>query len=108
MEDSISEAERGTFQMLNEGMMKHLAKQDPNVDWTTIMQYYLQQAAKIRKKPEPKFGAPDVAAATQRTAPASTSGAASARNLFSLQPSASQLLRIGKCSADTEAATELS
>ena len=55
MDEVISDAENGTFKVLNEGLAKHLATQDPNVDWTTIMQYYLQQAEKIRKKPAPSF-----------------------------------------------------
>lgn len=61
MSERVSESEKQTFQLLNEGLMKHLTTQDPNVDWTTIMQYYLQQAAKIRNKPEPKFDAPTAA-----------------------------------------------
>ena len=71
MEEIISESERSTFKVLNEGLMAHMAKQDPSVDWTTIMQYYLQQAAKIRNKPEPKFDAPSAAPAIQTTSQAS-------------------------------------
>jgi hypothetical protein len=69
MSEPISESEKETFKVLNEGLLKHLSTQDPNADWTTIMQYYLQQAAKIRSKPEPKFDAP----VAPQTAPRPTS-----------------------------------
>ena len=78
MSETISESERNTFKVLNEGLSKHLATQDPNVDWTTIMEYYLQQAANIRKKPEPKFDAPAPAASVPAPAPASTASAPAA------------------------------
>lgn len=93
MEDTISDAEKGTFQLLNEGLMKHLATQDPNLDWTTIMQYYLQEAAKIRKKAEPEFDEPATATTTQPSAPApssSTGGSATGRSLFTPQAAVSQ------------------
>ena len=72
MSEPIPQLEKETFKVLNEGLMKHLSTQDPNVDWTTIMQYYLQQAAKIRKKPEPKFDAPVALQTSSR--PTSSSG----------------------------------
>ncbi|KAK3710422.1 hypothetical protein LTR37_010265 [Vermiconidia calcicola] len=75
MSETISESERNTFKALNEGLTKHLAKQDPNVDWTTMMQYYLQQAATIRNKPEPKFDAP--ATVAPKTPAAGVSGSTS-------------------------------
>ncbi|KAK3723224.1 hypothetical protein LTR37_001947 [Vermiconidia calcicola] len=106
MSETISESERNTFKALNEGLTKHLAKQDSNVDWTTIMQYYLQQAATIRNKPEPKFDAPAAVAPSTPAAGVSvnsnvfTSQQASApaagttspkKNMFgSQQPSAPQ------------------
>lgn len=53
----IPDAEKKSLKVLNEGFRKHLARQDANADWTPVMKYYMQQAAKIRKKPEPKFNA---------------------------------------------------
>lgn len=73
MSETISKSEKDTFKVLNEGLRAHLATQDPNVDWSTIFEYYLQQAAKIRNKPEPKFDAPAAAALQQPSAPASSS-----------------------------------
>ena len=73
MSEPISESEKGTFKVLNEGLLKHMSTQDPNTDWTTIMQYYLQQAAKIRNKPEPTFDAP----VAPQTAPRPTSSSES-------------------------------
>ena len=57
MNDTISDGERYTFKFLNEGLMAHMTMQDPTLDWSTILEYYLKQAAQIRKKPEPKFDA---------------------------------------------------
>ena len=53
----ISDNEKDTFKVLNEGLKAHLATQDAAVDWTTIMEYYLQQAAIIRHKPAPDLKA---------------------------------------------------
>lgn len=55
--DVIPDNEKGTFKVLNEGLMAHLGTQDPTADWTTIMEYYLQQAAIVRHKPPPDLKA---------------------------------------------------
>ena len=79
MNETISESEKNTFKVLNEGLAAHLAKQDPNQDWTTIMRYYMQQAAKIRNKPEPKFDAPTITATAPSASSAPSSSAPSTK-----------------------------
>lgn len=65
----LSDDEKGTLKVLNEGLIAHLATQDPTADWTTIMEYYLQQAAIIRHKPTPNLAS---LSAPPMTAPIST------------------------------------
>jgi hypothetical protein len=79
MSDSLPQSERDIFQKLNTGLREHLETQDPHVDWTSIMQYYLEEAANIRKKPQPAFDAP---APSTQTASAP---AVSTRNMFGAQ-----------------------
>lgn len=54
---TIPESEKSTLKVLNEGLAKHLSQQDPQADWTPIMEYYLRQAALIRRKPAPDLAA---------------------------------------------------
>lgn len=91
MTDVIPQSEKDTLKVLNEGLRLHLAKADSNSDWTTIMQFYQRQAAKIRNKPEPRFEAPTAPAtksapsfgSSGSEAPALVAKAAATSNLFS-------------------------
>lgn len=50
LEGGHKESQEGTFKTLNEGLLRHLADQDHDADWTRIMQYYVEQAADVRNK----------------------------------------------------------
>ena len=98
MTDGVSDLEQKTLKVLNDGLRAHMATQDPSADWSSIMRYYMQQAATIRKKPEPRFSAPASAPAqpapkavpgtpsvqppTPQKQPPTTPGAAPSRNIF--------------------------
>ena len=85
MNETIPESEHETFKVLNEGLRGHLTKQDPSLDWSTVFRYYIQQAAKIRGKPEPKLDdAP--AQARARAPPAAPSSSAAAPTTASAKP----------------------
>ncbi|KAK0272981.1 hypothetical protein LTR35_011751 [Friedmanniomyces endolithicus] len=45
--DSTAAPDRQKLKMLNEGILAHLKNEDPNQDWSRIMQSYLDQAAKL-------------------------------------------------------------
>ncbi|KAK0273517.1 hypothetical protein LTR35_012267 [Friedmanniomyces endolithicus] len=45
--DSTAAPDRQKLKMLNEGILSHLNNEDPNQDWSRIMQFYLDQAAKL-------------------------------------------------------------
>ena len=78
--DSVAKAGLGSEQhsqslrALNEGLVAHLATQDPSTDWTAIMQYYLIQAAQLCNKPE----APSTAGLTNAS---TTAGPAPSQSL---------------------------
>ena len=43
-------SKQAKLKSLNEGLIRHLDKEDPINDWTAIMQYYLREAAKIEQQ----------------------------------------------------------
>ncbi|KAK0924037.1 hypothetical protein LTR91_011524 [Friedmanniomyces endolithicus] len=45
--DNTAAPDRQKLKMLNEGILSHLNNEDPNQDWSRIMQFYLDQAAKL-------------------------------------------------------------
>ena len=76
---AVSTAEKGTLKALNEGLQAHLATQRPDADWSSIMQYYLQEAAKIQKGSKPSSN--QQAATSKPTQPS-----AAPTNMFTSQP----------------------
>lgn len=63
----IPESEKKTLKFLNEGLKAHLATQDPYADWSKIMQFYLEQAAKITNVPSVSLTQPTAPNTVQNT-----------------------------------------